>query len=845
MRNHWSAAIVLIWGAVALGQGKPAEVTVTIQQGLGGYAGCASVDSYKTPMKGQPATVDFNKVTLVFDKLKVAGKNPKVAKARLLLNFREEAYTRIKTATLQMFDAAAKEGQSLDSVKFAQPIPDRITKDNRALPWNLPAELVQKWLDDPASNKGVYFLVKPDQEGRFQFIFDWTGSSKPTKRPALEITYSFEGDVPPNLPELKTGIDGKTLGQSFTVEWAKIKFDLRELACTYEVELAAEGSDSWKNIASAPAEQLSMKVDPSSIGEGKKCRLRVSAVNSKGLRSEYAAPAGMFMIAPEGVTACVWPADAVTKVQREQPPVSVPVAKVALAAARNEFQSFQVILSSFVDLADVDVAVDDFTGPGGAKIAASNCRLYRVHYVDCKGKGFLPDSMVPLMDPRTGKRIGGKFGAPFDAPGGFNYPIWCEVYVPADAVPGTYAGVVRVGGLGKKDHTVGVELVVYCVTLPRETTLLTYFELSNDLPSLDYLHELHRHRIDVWEVSGLGIGHTFERVAGKPVMKWNAEYDKLIDSYFDGSLFADKVPGKSWLLRRGAMPLAGVKDPLSTSDEDRAEILKQYEGHYKGKSYASKLAWFFIDEPRPETIKKCIAAGRQIKEYSPSLRFLLTTRYNKELEGLVDIWDSIINNEVIDWNAPGPDAYRQEMAKGRTAINCITVNSNTPTCPNIFIHQAAMNTRIWPWVTFALDQQGIEFWDTKPAPSVLEPRRFGDAWGDGSLFYRGTAAELGVAAELPLPSIRLKLLRDGIQDHELLSMLKKKDPQLARALCRKMVQETREYDKSFESAIQHMSWNWNTDGKGDRQVPGHVVWESNASRLSAVRAEILKALASI
>ena len=74
------------------------------------------------------------------------------------------------------------------------------------------------------------------------------------------------------------------------------------------------------------------------------------------------------------------------------------------------------------------------------------------------------------------------------------------------------------------------------------------------------------------------------------------------------------------------------------------------------------------------------------------------------------------------------------------------------------------------------------------------------------------------------------MLRDGLQDHELLSLLKKKDPQLAKTLCRKMVQETKDYDKSFESPIQHVSWNWNTDGKGDRQVAGHVVWEASPGR---------------
>lgn len=822
------------------------DVTVEVQQGRGGYDGCTSVDLYNTPMKGQPARVDFNKTTLTFASLKLVGRNPKVRSARLLLHFREESFTEIKTATLEIYDAAKKEREPLDTVKFAQPLPDRISKDKRFVPWALPANLVQRWLDDPASNKGVFFLVKPDQQGRHQFFFNWTGCAEPVNRPILEITYSFEGDAPPNLPQLGTGIDGKTLGPVFTVTWDKIRFDLRDLACTYAIELgSANSEDRWVRVASVPAERLKTDIalfSPESAKElacqeGKQYRLRMRATNSKGLASAYVLAKGSFTATRQPLK--VWPAKSVVKVQREQAAPVQPMRTVVLAAPRNGHESFQVVLSASGNLSNLDPVVDDFAGPGGAKIAAANCPLYRVHYVDCKDQGFLPDSLVPMIEPTTGKRIGGKYGAPFELAGGFNAPIWGEIHVPIDAVPGIYRSAIRVG-LQNAALSVPIELTVYPVTLPKETTLLTYFELSQDTPELAYLHALHAHRIDVWELRRPG--HSFERIDGKPVMTWNAGYDKLLDSYFDGSLFADRVPGKTYLLRRGAVTDGGVKDPLLASDEDRIEVLKQYRAHYKDKAYAAKLAWFFIDEPKPEMLKKCIAVGRQIKQYSPSLRFLLTTRFNKDLVGLVDIWDPIINREVIDWNAPGPDAYRDEMAKGRTAINAITVNCNTPTCPNLFIHHPGMNARIWTWVSFALDQQGLEFWDTKPGPSVTEPKRYADAWGDGSLFYRGLPSELDVAKEIPLPSIRLKILRDGIEDHELLSLLKKKDPQLASRLCRRMVQETKEYDQSFEQAIQHVSWNWNTDGKGDRQVPGFVVWEASPSRLAATRAEILRIL---
>jgi len=329
---------------------------------------------------------------------------------------------------------------------------------------------------------------------------------------------------------------------------------------------------------------------------------------------------------------------------------------------------------------------------------------------------------------------------------------------------------------------------------------------------------------------------------GKPVVQWSAEYDGVLDDYFSGRMFSDGVPGKRYLFFAQSWPI--YRTLRGKSDENRIAILKQYEAHYKDRPYVDKLAWFFIDEPNARTLKKCVRIGKQIKEHSPSIKFLLTTRYNKDLVGLVDVWDAIINAEIINWNAPGPAPYRDEMKKGREVINCVTVNSNTPTSPNIFIHYKAMNTRIWTWATYAMDQQGIEFWNTKAAPSVLVPKKFGaNVWGDGSLFYRGLKEELGIyEREIALPSIRLKILRDGIEDFELLSMLAKKDPALAKKMCHRMVQETKDYDKSFAAPVQHISYNWNTDGKGDRKVPGFLVWESSAKRLAETRAAIAAAI---
>ncbi|HUW56503.1 MAG TPA: glycoside hydrolase domain-containing protein [Planctomycetota bacterium] len=807
------------------------EMEAVFQQGANHYSGCKILWRSSRSCKSFDLMRDAT-ATVVFEDLKFPGQDLRIHSAELRLIGGGEGYKRIPTADVLLFDAAGKDGGPLDVAQYRdRKIVGR--KGGDPVVWKIPADLVKRWIERPETNQGLSLRLKLDQEGAFQMGFAGPGADVLSRRPALVVTCSFAGEVPPYEPEITTHLAGKTLGPQFTIHWRKKRWDPNGTPVVYEVAVLPKDGPS-RTLGKADADGLACDVDTTTLPTDRPCQLQLRAVDPKGLTSEWVPADGEFRVTRRRYV--VWTQNSVTKVQREEAP-GPEANPVVIAAARNEYESFQVVMGALSNLKDVDVKVNDLIGRGGARIGADNVKLYRVHYVDCGGQGRLPDSMVPLVNPKTGKRIGGEFGVPFDVPGGTHASVWAELHVPADATPGDYKSSVDVTVGGVPAAGIPVALTVWPVTLPKETTLLTYFALRWDTPQRDYLQSIHAHRMDVWYV--YGVGNSLEKQGDDVVVKWNPDYEKTLDDYFSGELFPDGVPGKTHLLGKPSWEVwLGLR-----SGKTRVSILKQYEARYKDKPWIGRCAWFFIDEPGRGQMKWCQDSGRDVKQYSPSIRFLLTTHYNKDLVGLVDVWDAIINREVIDWDAPGPEPYRDETAKGRTVINCVTVNSNTPTSPNTFIHHRAMNTRIWPWVTYALDQKGIELWETKPAPSVALPRKFGTVWGDGSLFYRGLPEELEIPEEIALPSIRLKILRDGIEDFELLSMLAKKDPDLAKKLCHRMVQETKDYDKSFALPVQHMSWNWNRDGKGDRQVPGFVIWESSAERLAETRAAIAKALA--
>ncbi|GEM_PF-6302636 len=839
MHRMWVAlavAVVLGTLSVVAWAAPRGDVELVFQQNVNGYAGCRALSARGEPCQGERA--NLQNVTFVFGDLRLSGNEVKVTNAELRMHFLEEGYSRIRNADLELYDAAVKDGPAVATAAYRGGKFATIDEKTRMVSWKLPADLIARWVEKPETNQGLRIVVKPAEEGQFEFSFSLPTSAAPAYRPELVVAYSFTGEVAPFPPDLLTRIDGKTLGPRFTIAWKKKRWDPNGTPVTYEIAVAPKDGGA-QTVGKADAEAGEFELDTTKLATDKLYELRARAVDPTGLASDWTAAPGEFRVTRSEYL--LWAQDSATKVGREAAPPQAPApAPITLAAARNETESFQIVISALGNLKGVDVAVSDLTGPGDAKIPASAATLYRVHYVDCMEKGLLPDSLVPFVNPKTGARIGGVYGAPFDVTGGINAPVWVEYRVSETAAPGDYKGEIKVtlAGAGKPAATLPIALTVWPVTLPKTTTLLTYFNLGYDTPSRDYLKMLHEYRIDVWGLTGLS--HSLKRDAGgKPVMQWKAELDAIIDDYFSGKLFADGVPGKTILC-----PVArDIEQALRGSDEDRIAVLKQYEAHYKDKPWVKRCSWFFIDEPNAQTLRQCQTVGRQIKEYSPSIPFLLTTRYNKDLVGLVDVWDAIINAEVINWGAPGPEPYREEMKLGRRVINCVTVTSDQESSPNIFIHHSAMNARIWPWVTFALDQQGIEYWQTRATEGVVTPRKFGPGcWGDGSLFYKGVPADLGIPEEIPLPSLRLKAVRDGIEDFELLALLRAKNPALARALVHKMAQETKDYDRSFAAPVQQTTRNWDNGGKGE-PVTGFIVWESSTKRLAEVRAAIAKAIA--
>jgi hypothetical protein len=59
------------------------------------------------------------------------------------------------------------------------------------------------------------------------------------------------------------------------------------------------------------------------------------------------------------------------------------------------------------------------------------------------------------------------------------------------------------------------------------------------------------------------------------------------------------------------------------------------------------------------------------------------------------------------------------------------------------------------------------------SPNPLATVYYSGGWGDGTLMYPGSSGYVGTKIPIWLPSLRLKMIRDGMQDYEYLYALNK------------------------------------------------------------------------
>jgi hypothetical protein len=100
--------------------------------------------------------------------------------------------------------------------------------------------------------------------------------------------------------------------------------------------------------------------------------------------------------------------------------------------------------------------------------------------------------------------------------------------------------------------------------------------------------------------------------------------------------------------------------------------------------------------------------------------------------------------------------------------------------PSYAIDAPPVAHRIMPWLAFHLGIDGELYYNTVEAYArgldPWEEVRTHGGNGDGTLFYPGTPRWIGGATHVPVESVRLKLIREGLEDYEYLVLRARSGP---------------------------------------------------------------------
>lgn len=495
-----------------------------------------------------------------------------------------------------------------------------------------------------------------------------------------------------------------------------------------------------------------------------------------------------------------------TKVRPTDAPALQDGAK--LSAARNEFEAFQVVVRS--DGGPTQGVSVRLSKPlkGPSTIPDNNVTLYRVGYYDVGqpsnsegAAGLWPDPLIPDVDTYVGEK---RNAFPFDVADGETGAVWVDVLVPQDATPGDYLGELEVSAAGTVLGVVPIELHVGSFVLPSTSSLASAFGMGWADPCLAHTGQVSC--TTTWdEDKGNQLRAVYLRSALEhrfnisntdhqpPFDASAAHYEKYVLPYLEGT-GTSRLPGA----RITAVAIDGGDDKVAG-----------WVAYAKSKGFFDRLFYYPVDEPANATAwNQLIASAKAAHDADPATRVIITSSIlyanaNGATDS-VDIFVPVIN--FLDDKPGGEHAGNQrptyaawESAKANRTVwgyqSCMshgcgecgttTTEPYFTGWPQYVIDSTAVQNRCFSWLAFSYELTGELYFDTTlqltTAWDADGQCEFGGS-GDGTLFYPGKPAVIGGSQDIPVESIRMKLIREGREDYEYLRLAAAKDLAATKAI---------------------------------------------------------------
>ncbi len=438
----------------------------------------------------------------------------------------------------------------------------------------------------------------------------------------------------------------------------------------------------------------------------------------------------------------VWVRPSLERISQTEEPSNV--RDISLSGARGEVESFQIAVRSEAPGSSVrQIVFSDLRDDAGHVIPAGTFSLYTEHYVqvspgspDLRGKnqplgeGWYADALIPFASPAL--------------TAGRNQPFWVDISIPRDARPGSYNATYTIV-MDKSAVAGSIRMTVWHFDLPLRPALKSSFGtnadshrhaveaelLKNKLAPANPSAENEREYIDNYGMSSAGLGF------------WSgANY---------GNCSMSAPPSVRQLRRERRRHEANLQLYNYSADEVDAcfgqfDTLKAWARNL----HAADIPNLVTTTPSPELLDDGSGTGRSAVD----IWVLLPRMYDRAVGVVATVKRK--GDEVWSYNALSQEDYS----------------------PKWLIDYPPVDFRIQPgFISQSLGLTGVLYWrvDWWYGPrwdSVNNDGTFGDynAPGDGKLVY--PLDQIGIDGVAP--SMRLKWLRDGVEDYEYVELLKKR-----------------------------------------------------------------------
>ncbi|HRZ57678.1 MAG TPA: DUF4091 domain-containing protein [Candidatus Paceibacterota bacterium] len=479
-----------------------------------------------------------------------------------------------------------------------------------------------------------------------------------------------------------------------------------------------------------------------------------------------------------------------------------------LSVARNEWGSFQILVRAEAPIRGLSLQAK-LTGPDGRPTDAIQVRLFRQHQLvldtgtyrnaDFKPDGY-PDPLIPFEHPVPGEtlRDARLKAIPFDLPAQETHGFWVDLYASRNASAGEYRGTCQLTAGQGQVGMIPIHLTVWNFTLPPVPALETEFGSP-----AGRLRGYYRERAKAgreaeptnWaavetECAQVLSDHRLNAVPPgetiRPVFQPDGSFRMPAEQVEALRQFVERYHVNAVQIPH---PSAVIKDPEAERDRLRA-WLAAFDVVAKELNRDHLIFYTYLrDEPNTlEDYRYVQRWGRAIREAKSVVKVLVVEQtWTAPGQGGADsAWGDLYG--AVDIWCPLFSLHKQESAARRQALG-ETIWTYTALCqgeptPWWHIDYPLLNYRVPTCVAWRYRMRGLlywgglSYWGPADDPWLQAPYYTGnDApqqgkkgvvfYGEGSLAYPGRA----VGCEGVVPTIRLKALRDAIEDYDYLALL--------------------------------------------------------------------------